>query len=183
MNIFDNLRITVIIVFFLWLIFLLDFLLPIRLEQFGIYPRNIRTIYGILLSPFIHANIIHLIANTCALSILLFTSLSYSRSQTFEAIILTIFIGGGAVWLIGKPNTVHVGASGVIWGLIGFLLFCGLFQKNIKSICVSIIILFLYGGSLISLFRYVPGISFSGHLFGFLSGILAAWLSRPLEKV
>ena len=82
------------------------------------------------------------------------------------------------VWLVGRPETVHIGASGVIFGLIGYLMFLGLFRRNWKAVIISVVVTLFYGGALYSFLVYVPGISWSGHFFGFLSGVLAAWWVR-----
>jgi membrane associated rhomboid family serine protease len=132
-------------------------------------------LWGILAAPFLHVNIQHLTANTGVLFILLTVSLSYSRAQTLKALLTIMLLGGGMVWLLGMGGTIHIGASGIIFGLIGYLMCLGLFRRNWKAVAISVVITFLYGGALYSLLIYVPGISWSGHLFGFISGIVAAW--------
>jgi membrane associated rhomboid family serine protease len=118
--------------------------------------------------------------------ILLWLALTYSRIQAVEAIIIIVMVGGGLVWIFGAAGTVHVGASGVIFGLIGFLLFSAVFTRDIKSFLVAIVVLFFYGGAMLTGFVPTPGVSWSGHVFGFLAGILAAWLfgkDRKAETV
>ncbi len=132
--------------------------------------------------PFLHANATHLGANSGALVVLLTVSFTYSRIMTLEAITTIIFAGGLGVWIFGHPQTVHIGASGVIFGLIGFLLFIGIFRREWKAFFFSLLSFFLYGGALLSLLVYVPGISWSAHFWGFGSGVLAAWWMRTPSK-
>lgn len=101
-------------------------------------------------------------------------SLSYSRARTFKALLIIMLLGGAMVWLLGRAGTVHIGASGIIFGLIGYLMCLGLFQRNWKALVISVVITIVYGGALYSLLMIVPGVSWSGHLFGFLSGVVAA---------
>ena len=101
------------------------------------------------------------------------------RTKDFWIVtLLTTIIGGLGVWLFGPTNSVHIGASILIFGYLGFLLLRGYFQKQIISICVSILIFCLYGGLIIGLLPSQPGISWQGHLFGFLGGALAARLLK-----
>ncbi|MFC1824568.1 rhomboid family intramembrane serine protease [Thermodesulfobacteriota bacterium] len=180
MQIWKNLRITLLAVGLLWLVHLLNLFLPIDFRHYGLRPRQAEGLWGIFLSPFLHANTTHLLANSGALLFLLTVSLSLNRKLTVTALWMVLLIGGGLVWLLGAGNSIHIGASGVIFGLIGFLLFAGVFRREWKALLCSIIVFFLYGGALLSLLAPVPGISWSGHLFGFLAGAIAAWATRTL---
>lgn len=162
----------------LWLIFFINGFLPVDLRYFGIHPRRLAGLWGILFCPFLHANLQHLMANTGALVVLLTVSLAYSKKLTLLACFGICFFGGSLVWLFGPPNTVHIGASGLIFGLIGFLLFQGLFRKEWKGVFFSIVVFLLYGGALTQLFVHKTGVSWSGHVFGFLSGVVTAWWTR-----
>lgn len=173
----QNFQIALVVVGILWAVHLLNFIVPIDFRRFGIIPRNPVGLIGIAASPFLHGSFQHLSANSGTLLFLLAASLSFSRKQTLLAIPVIMVAGGGAVWLFGSYN-IHIGASGVIFGLLGFLLFIGIFQRSWKALIFSIVIFIAYGGVLISLLRFVPGVSWSGHFFGFLSGVLAAWFLR-----
>jgi membrane associated rhomboid family serine protease len=109
---------------------------------------------------------------------MLMVSLSYSRALTFKALLTIMLLGGGLVWLFGRGGAVHIGASGVIFGLIGFLMTMGAFRREWTALIISAAVLILYGGAVQSLLVYIPGTSWSGHLFGFISGVLAAWLTK-----
>ena len=108
--------------------------------------------------------------------------MSYNRKLTLEAVAFIGLAGGGLVWVFGSANSVHIGASGIIFGLIGFLLFLGVFRREWKTMIISLVVLVFYGGTLLSLLVYIPGVSWSGHFFGFCAGVVAAWLARPDEE-
>jgi membrane associated rhomboid family serine protease len=178
MKIRRNLHRSLAAVTILWVVYLLDLVLPINLASFGLQPRRVNHLWGIVLSPLLHINFGHLAANTGALFLLLTASLSFSRKLTITALLIITFLGGGLVWVFGKSNTIHIGASGIIFGLIGFLMFVGIFRRDWVSLLFSAVIFFAYGGTLFSLLTYRPGISWTGHFFGFISGVLAAWWTK-----
>jgi membrane associated rhomboid family serine protease len=166
----------------LWIIFFLASIFP-ELKNMGIYPRTIHGLIGILTSPFIHADLSHLIANSTGILILgtVFASLEGSR---FKYIIVPIFLLSGlGTWLIGRSGSVHIGASGVIYGLLGYLLFAGIFTKKLSTIAVSILVLFLYGGAVWGIFPLIgqPYISWEAHLSGFIAGIITAWSEAGMK--
>ena len=166
-----------------WLVYFLDIVLPIDLRTYGIRPRSIEGLWGIAFAPLLHGGLNHLMANTGALFILLIVSLSYSRKLTYRALLIVITGGGGLVWLLGPGHSLHIGSSGVIFGLIGFLIFLGIYRREWKALIVSSLIGFIYGGMLLSLLVRTPGISWSGHFFGFITGIIAAsWMKRSSAK-
>lgn len=121
-------------------------------------------------------------ANTGALLALLLMALTFNRKLSQIALLIILVVGGGLVWLLGSPQTVHIGASGVIFGLIGFLLFVGLFHRDLRALLTSVAVFLFYGGVLLGGFIPMAGVSWSGHIFGFLSGILAAWLTKPTRR-
>ena len=93
-----------------------------------------------------------------------------------EVTILVALFGGAGTWLIGRSGSVHVGASGVVFGYLGYLLGRGLFERSLGSILVSLVVGVLYGGLVWGVLPTRPGVSWEGHLCGFLAGVLAAWL-------
>ena len=162
----------------LWLVFFINQVTALDLRLHGLRPRNIDGLPGILFAPLLHLDLAHLIANTGALFVLLTVALAYQRKLALTALLIIIVVGGSLVWLFGNGNAVHIGASGVIFGLIGFLMSLGVFRREWTALVISAAVLVLYGGAVQSLLIYRPGISWSGHLFGFLSGILAAWCTK-----
>ncbi|MDM8536438.1 rhomboid family intramembrane serine protease [Desulfobacterales bacterium HSG17] len=179
-----NMAICIYFLALIWIIFILNLVYPFEdFRYFGIRPRNPGWLWGVILSPFLHADLKHLLANSGALFFLLLSALSFSRKLTAYATGTIVVLGGGLVWAFGTPGTVHIGASGLIFGLIGFLLGIGFFRREWSAFLISILIFLLYGGALASLLAVIPGISFSGHLFGFSGGVFAAWITRHQKKM
>lgn len=170
-----NLRWSLMVVAFLWAVYFLNYFLPVDLRAFGIQPRHWQSLGGILLTPFLHGDFGHLLANSGALLVLLVLLFSYFWQTVVRTLAIIILGGGSLVWLCGPSHSVHIGASGVILGLIGFFLLSGYFRRGWKDIIVSAIVLFLYGGVLVmTLLDLRSHVSWSGHFFGLLSGMLAA---------
>lgn len=161
----------------LWVSELLDLsLFEGRLDQFGIIPHDLIGLRGILLAPFLHGGLGHLIANTIPFVVLSWFVMLQETSDFWIVTILTMIVGGFGVWLFGVPGSVHIGASILIFGYLGFLLLRGHFQRNFVSIFLSVIVGFFYGGLVLGMLPSRPGISWEGHLFGFIGGVLAAKL-------
>jgi membrane associated rhomboid family serine protease len=167
----------------MWVEELIDFVLRGALNQYGIVPRNVTGLRGIVFSPFLHANFTHLIANT-----LPFASLAWfvmlRRMRDFVIVSLTVMlIGGLGTWLIGPSYSVHIGASGVIFGYLGFLLTRGFFERSWIAILLSLAVAFVYGGALWGVLPGQVGVSWQGHLFGFIGGVLAAkWVPMQVKR-
>jgi membrane associated rhomboid family serine protease len=145
-----------------------------NLDQFGIRPHQLNGLTGILFAPFLHADWRHLMANTPPFIILGWLVMLQETSDFFIVTGLTMIVGGLGTWIFGQPNSVHIGASVLIFGYLGFLLLRGCFQRNIASIMLSLVVGFLYGGLIFGVLPSQQGISWQGHLFGFLGGVLAA---------
>ncbi|MEQ9001434.1 MAG: rhomboid family intramembrane serine protease [Coleofasciculus sp. B1-GNL1-01] len=145
------------------------------LNRYGIFPRTIIGLRGILFAPFLHGGLPHLIANTVPFLTLGWFVMLQETSDFFIVTAITMVVSGLGVWLLGSPG-VHIGASGLVFGYLGFLLLRGYFQRNVPSILLSLIVGFLYGGAIWGILPTVPGVSWEGHLFGFIGGIIAARL-------
>ncbi|HEY9659224.1 MAG TPA: rhomboid family intramembrane serine protease [Allocoleopsis sp.] len=166
----------------MWAIEVLDLLLGGSLDRYGILPRTLIGLRGILFAPFLHAGFAHLIANTIPFLTLGWMVMLRRTSDFFEVTAIVMVLGGLGTWLFGSPGF-HIGASGVIFGYLGFLLSRGYFERRVGSILFSIVVLFLYGGLLWGVFPTNPLISWQGHLFGFIGGIVSAkLLAEPAKK-
>ena len=172
---------SVYIVGFLWLILILDVIIPIRFFEFGISPREISGITGILFAPFLHGGVRHLVSNSIPLLILLTTLFYFYPKISVKVLILSIIIGGGLVWLFAR-SSYHIGASGVVFSLVGFLIASGIFRKNIKAILISIVVFLMYGGVIWGVLPGQRGVSWEGHLFGFIVGIVLAYVFKDRRK-
>jgi membrane associated rhomboid family serine protease len=171
-NIWQSFKTVLFIVFILWVILLIGFIFPI--ENFGIKPRTVSGLPGILFAPFIHAGIDHLITNSISLLILGSIFLTMERKLSFVLVLHIIIIGGFGTWLIGRSEFTHIGASGVIYGILGYLLTMGFFRRNLKAISISIIVFILYGGAIWGIFPSAGFVSWESHLCGFIAGIVTA---------
>ena len=160
----------------LWFVEVFNILLGGTLSSWGIRPRSISGLLGIPLAPFLHSGIHHLLSNSLALIPLAFLVSARRLEHLFSVTTLVTFLGGGAVWLLGR-GSLHIGASGLVFGYIGFLLLSGWFERSFVSIAVSLFVGFSYGGmTLLGLLPIFPGVSWESHLFGFAAGILSARL-------
>jgi membrane associated rhomboid family serine protease len=157
-----------------WAVFGLNVVLGGALLRFGIVPRTTDGLAGILVAPFLHANLNHLIANT--IPFLLFGWLVMLRDRRhFGLVTLMAMLGSGLLsWAFGAPHSVHVGASGLIFGYLGFLLLAGWYARSASSIALSLLVATLWGGTVLGVLPGTPGVSWQGHLGGFLGGVLAA---------
>ncbi|NBD32886.1 MAG: rhomboid family intramembrane serine protease [Cyanobacteria bacterium] len=164
-----------------WLVELVDLfvLQSYSLDRFGIAPRNILGLRGIVFAPFLHGNLPHLIANTVPFLTLGWLVMLQETKDFWRVTGLTMLVGGLGVWLTGQPNSIHIGASILIFGYLGFLLFRGYFQRNAPSIALSIIVGVFYGSFIWGVLPTRAGISWEGHLFGFIGGVIAArWIGK-----
>jgi membrane associated rhomboid family serine protease len=155
---------------FIWCVFIIGHVLPFRLESFGITPRTLRGLVGIPVAPFLHANLAHLISNTIPLIVLLLL-LAGSKAQSWAIVVYIAILSGALLWMFGRPAT-HIGASGLIYGLIAYLLVSGISERRIVPMMIAILVGFLYGGTLASgvLPTSESHISWEGHLFGAIAG-------------
>jgi membrane associated rhomboid family serine protease len=162
----------------MWVVTILDtFIFRHQLRAFGIIPHNFVGLRGILFAPLLHANFTHLISNTVPFVTLGWLIMLWETSDLLVVTAITMLVGGLGTWLFGGANTVHVGASGVIFGYLGYLLFRGYFERKLSSIIMSLFVFAAYGSVLFGLLPGMPGISWQGHLFGFLGGAIAANLA------
>jgi len=127
-----------------------------------------------IVNAFMHVDFTHLVMNSSAVAILLFVlALSGQREVWISSIIIAL-VAGGAVWYFGNPYTVHVGASGLIYGWMAYLIVRGFFTRNATQIMLGIIIGFSYAGSVWGMLPGQEGVSWQGHLFGAIGGVIAA---------
>ncbi len=142
--------------------------------NFGVRPRSLGGLAGIAFAPFLHGGFAHLSANTMPFLILGWLTM-VRRIGDFFLVFFWAALGSGlGAWLFGAANSVHIGASGVIFGFLGFLLLRGWFERRLLSLLFSLAIGVLYGGMIWQVLPSQPGISWQSHLFGFLGGVFAA---------
>jgi membrane associated rhomboid family serine protease len=156
----------------IWAVFLADQLLP--LERLGLVPRTLHGIPGIAVSPFLHTGLSHLLSNTVPLLVLLLL-LAGSRSDSAAVVASIILFGGGLLWLFGR-HARHIGASSLVFGLIAFLLVSGVLERRWPALLAALLVGMLYGTTLFTgILPFQPGVSWDGHLFGAVAGVVTAW--------
>lgn len=153
------------------------------LDCYGIRPQDVPSLWGIFLAPFLHGGIAHLSANTIPFLTLGWLTMIQETSDFYIASIMSALVGGLGVWIFGSPNSIHIGASILIYGYLGFLLLRGYFQKNFPSIALSMFVAIAYGSFIWGVFPSDMGVSWQGHLFGFIGGAIAAKLVATEKKV
>ena len=166
----------------LWVIELVDILfLNQGLNRYGIRPRNIEGLRGILFAPLLHGGISHIAANSIPLLVLGFFVVIRGM-QSFVAVTAIIWVVGGlGTWLTGGANSVHIGASIIVFGYLAYLLARAYFERSLSALLVAIFVGVVYGSMIFGVLPIKEGVSWQGHLFGFIGGIMAAKLGSPPE--
>lgn len=161
----------------IWLVELADAIVfDGALDAYGVKPRTVSGLRGILFMPFLHRGFGHLLANTIPIIILGWLVMVQSTADFFLVAAVTTLVAGLGIWLFGASNSVHVGASGLIFGFFGFLLARAYFERSLPAIAAALVVVLLYGGIIWGVLPGQTGISWLGHLFGFIGGVLAAYL-------
>lgn len=161
----------------IWVVFIINSVTPFDLNKYGLLPRTESGLIGIFTAPFLHADLGHIMSNSVPLFVLLtVTSVFYSK-RIYSVIFFTVVIGGVFEWIFAR-TAYHVGASGLIYGLVGFLTFSGIFQKKVIPFLVAIPIGLIYGTTMWMgmLPTQCSSISWEGHLFGAIGGAITAKL-------
>jgi membrane associated rhomboid family serine protease len=152
------------------------------LNALGIVPHSLIGLRGIIFAPFLHGGFYHVAANTAPFIVLGWLVMLRNINDFYFVSVISAFVGGLGTWLVGRPCSVHIGASGVIFGYFGYLLFRGYFERSFVAIAISIAIALTYGGLIWGVFPTQAYISWEGHLFGFIGGIIAAKILSPTKN-
>jgi len=146
------------------------------LDQFGIRPRSPDGLFGIIAAPFLHGDFRHLMSNTLPFIILGGLLALRSIPLFFSASIVIAVIAGLSTWLVGAAESVHIGASSVIFGYLGFHLAAAWYERSFRAGLIALGVGLFYGGMIWGVLPNQPGVSWEGHLFGFIGGVVAARL-------
>ena len=176
-KIFSSMFFSGCFVLFLWFVQFYQWASESDLSVFGVLPGEITGLKGIFTAPLVHADFSHLISNSVTLFLLLFGILYFYRSTAVIVFVIIYITKGLLVWFFAR-HSYHIGASGLVYGFAAFLFFSGLFRKDKRSIALSLLIVFLYGGMVWGVLPIDPKISFESHLFGAVIGIVCAFIFR-----
>ncbi|MES2593025.1 MAG: rhomboid family intramembrane serine protease [Bacteroidota bacterium] len=164
-------------VLILWGVKLFEVVENVNLSWYGLFPRTIHGLFGIIVSPLLHADFSHLMANSTPLLILGTVILYFYRTIAFQIFFWVYMMTGIWVWVIGR-NAYHIGASGIIYGFVTFLFFSGVFRKDSRLLALSLFVVFLYGGTVWGILPLKSGMSWESHLLGSLAGLITAYNFR-----
>lgn len=178
---FKALRIPLMAVGALWLIHATTVVFDFNRIYMGLYPRRIEGLKGILTSPLFHSDWGHLFNNSFPLLVSGSIIYFFYRKVALPAMVIIYLLTGFAVWLFAHKGY-HIGASGVAYGMVSFIFWSGVFRRNIESIIMALIVVFLYSGMIVGIFPDEPGISWESHLFGGIMGLITAILFSGVDK-
>jgi membrane associated rhomboid family serine protease len=164
-------------VMLIWFVFWLQVRFFSGIKSFGIYPQTLEGLRGVVFSPFIHSDIEHIYHNTIPLFVLSTALFFFYRKIAWKVLVFGILLSGLITWFIGRPAN-HIGASGLIYVLVSFIFFKGIFAKHYRLVALSLLIIFLYGSMIWYVFPVKEGMSWEGHLGGLITGFLFALIFR-----
>ncbi|MDB6095874.1 MAG: AraC family transcriptional regulator [Francisellaceae bacterium] len=165
----------------LWVLNFLNWMMGSKFNNLGIYPRHLFGLIGIFFSPLLHQNFNHLFFNSIPLFALGLLLLGIDPFIFYWVNFVVILIGGFLVWLLGRP-ALHIGASGLISGYFSYLLITAYLRPTITSILLALITFYYFGSILLGIIPREEKISWESHLYGFLAGLIAAYLLLPYFK-
>lgn len=164
-------------VLLLWIAFGFDKVYRLHLFRFGVLPRTAEGLLGIVLSPFVHDDLDHLVNNSAPIMVLGWLLVYFYPKAAWRVVVASWMLGGLWVWTTAR-DSYHIGASGIIYGMAAFLFFSGLLRRRIALMAVSLIVVFLYGSMVWGVLPLQPRISWESHLFGAFAGAVVAWFYR-----
>lgn len=187
LKIYRSLFYPALLVLLLWIIRLSDAFFDLGLNRYGLYPLQTKGLLGILTSPFLHADLVHLFANSAPLLILGALLFYFYREIAWTVLAWLVIITGFWVWTLARGSSAHIGASGVIYGLASFLIFSGIIRREASLMVITLLVTFIYGGLIWGIFpQFFPNkpISWESHGMGFLAGIVLAvfYRDRGLQR-
>jgi membrane associated rhomboid family serine protease len=162
-------------VFFIWLVYWIEITFDFKFTKYGIFPKKLSGLKGIIFSPFIHGDFLHIVHNSLPLFILSAFLFYHYQRVAWRILFMGWLLTGIGTWILGRESY-HIGISGINYMLISFLFFAGVIIKYYRLMALSLIIVFLYGSLIWLMFPIVDRISWEGHLSGFISGLILAFV-------
>ncbi|WP_406684800.1 rhomboid family intramembrane serine protease [Seonamhaeicola sp. MEBiC1930] len=167
----------VFFVLIIWSVMSFEVQFNVNFNEYGIYPLTLKGLRGVLFSPFIHGSIEHLYHNTLPLFVLTMALFYFYRPIAWKILVLGIIVSGFLTWCIGRSSN-HIGASGLIYVLVSFTFFKGIFAKHFRLIALSLLVVFLYGSMVWYVLPIKEGMSWEGHLSGLITGLIFAFVFK-----
>lgn len=175
-------KFSLVFVGILWTVFILDAAFGLRLGRFGLRPGSLAGLVGVLTAPLLHASFQHILSNTLPMFISL-TATLYLYPASAMRVIPAVWLGSGLLaWFIGRPS-LHLGASGLIYGLLAYVFVGGLLRRDMRSVSVSLMVAFLYGSMIWGVLPTRPHMSWEMHLSGAVMGVLMAFVYAKWDRV
>ena len=159
----------------MWGVWAADLVWPGRIGH-GIVPRSAYGLSGLLMAPFLHGNLQHLISNTIPFVVLGAIILLRGPRAFAFVLIASALVAGFGTWMFAAAGTEHIGASGIVFGFLGYVLLRAIYDRRLSSFVIAVVVAVLYGAMLVSSILPASGISWTSHVFGFLGGVMAARL-------
>jgi membrane associated rhomboid family serine protease len=168
------------LVVFMWVLELIDTAIDHRLDRYGIEPRDVDGLDGIVAAPFLHVGFGHLLANSVPFVVMGVVIALEGLWRLVGVTAIVAVVSGLGTWLVAPANTIHLGASGVVFGYATYLIARGWFNRRLGEIAIGVVLAVIWGGALLAGLEPREGISWQGHLFGAIGGLVAAaLLARP----
>ncbi|WP_433156946.1 rhomboid family intramembrane serine protease [Kribbella sp. CA-247076] len=180
-----GLKLLVLLVGLIWLSEIVDTALNGALDRYGIISRDPEGLLGVVTAPFLHLGFGHLISNTLPLVTLGALIAISGAVRLFAVTAIVTVIGGFGTWLVSPPNTITIGASGLVFGFAAYLIARGIFNRRLTQVLVGVLVVLVWGSALLGGLLPQDGISWQGHLFGAIAGVIAAWVladDRPKRR-
>jgi len=161
----------------IWMVYCVEIKFGYNFNKFGVYPRTLNGFKGVFLTHFIHSNVSHLFNNSIPLFVLLCSLFYFYKDVAYKVLFFGGFFTGFLTWIIAR-DAYHIGASGIVYLLFSFVFFSGIIKRHYRLVALSLIIIFLYGGMIWYVLPIKDGMSWEGHLSGFIVGLVLAILNR-----
>lgn len=165
------------LVLLIWIVYWIEIRFGVNFTSYGVRPKTVLGLRGVLFSPFIHGSLSHLWHNTVPLFVLTTALFYFYNKIAWKVLLWILILSGIGTWLIGRPSY-HIGMSGVIYGLVSFLFFKGIRAKHFRLVALSLLVVFLYGSLVWGTLPMDETISWEGHLAGFIAGGLLGFFFR-----
>lgn len=180
-NILPKLLFPIAIVSIMWIVKIIEVIQNHKFTRWGIFPRDLDGMIGIISAPFIHSDWQHLMTNSLPMLMLVSIIMVFYKRVAYPSYMIITVLTGFLVWLFAR-DAYHVGASGVVYGLVAFVAWTGIFRRNLKSIILALVILVMYGGYFHGIIPNKEGVSWESHLFGGMAGIFTAFLFKGVKE-